>query len=513
MCGILFYMNQVCILNTDSIKCRGPDQSETKLIGRHSVGFTRLSINDTTVLGMQPMKCGRWSMVCNGEIYNYKQLKKDLYNFTSESDCEVIVKLLYNTDGNIQQVYRMLDGEFAFIGTNGDRVVVARDHVGVRPLYMQLDPNGKPFVFSSLIKGLELTNMSSSIFHFPPGYVYDSDQGFISMEPEFVYTKLPYSQNSIFDLLCASVKKRINNTDRNIGFLLSGGLDSTILVCIAKFILKLDKIQTFSVGFHKDSPDLKYAREVANFVGSYHNEYILDIEKAYERIPEIISNIETYDCTTVRASVPMYLMCEKINKETTIKVLLSGEGSDEIFNGYIYSHRAPTYNDLFIDSCELLKNIHEFDGLRADRCVGSWGLELRVPFLDKEFVRYVMEVHPLNKVSDTVIEKKILRDTFRNCIPESVYRRSKNGMSDAVGSEWIQYIKERCEQIPDVVYAELKIKYNNLNRPVSKEEAWYRELYHAYFPDEICNPQSTIWRPKWTRETDPSARKLEQFVE
>ena len=509
MCGILFYMNHVCVLDPKLLKCRGPDQSTSKLLGRHSVAFSRLSINDTTILGMQPFKCGRWSVVCNGEIYNHKRLRKEFYNFTSESDCEVIVKLLYASSGDIKHVYNNLDGEFAMVATDGDRVVAARDHVGVRPLYMQTGINGYPYIFSSLIKAMELINKNAVIKHFPPGYVYDSTIGFIQMEPDFI--PKPMNCYNIVYLLTESVRKRTENSDRNIGFLLSGGLDSTIIACIGMKVF--GTIKTFSVGFHKDSSDLKYAREVARYLQSEHTEYILDIETAFNRIPEIVYAIETYDCTTIRASVPMYLMCERIRKETNIKVLLSGEGSDELFGGYIYSHNAPCPESLFQDSVRLLKNIHKFDGLRADRCVGSWGMELRVPFLDKNFVRYVMEIDPKVKMSNNVIEKKLLREAFKNDIPESVYKRSKNGMSDAVGKEWIQYIKQKTnEAMSDIDYGNLKVLYKHLT-PVSKEEAWYRYLYHKTFPYENCNVLTSIWRPQWTNEVDPSARQLMNFKE
>jgi asparagine synthase (glutamine-hydrolysing) len=205
-------------------------------------------------------------------------------------------------------------------------------------------------------------------------------------------------------------------------------------------------------------------------------------------------------------------MCEKIKKETDIKVLLSGEGSDEIFGGYIYSHKAPSPNDLFKDSCRLLTNIHEFDGLRADRCVGSWGLELRVPFLDKNFVRYVMEIVPEFKMSSNKIEKKILRDTFRKYIPYSVYLRPKNGMSDAVGKNWIDYIKNECnDKLSDKDYEKIQASSHHLT-PISKEEAWYRAIYSKHFP-ETCYWQSGIWRPQWSSELDPSARLLSCFQE
>jgi asparagine synthase (glutamine-hydrolysing) len=303
-------------------------------------------------------------------------------------------------------------------------------------------------------------------------------------------------------LLESSVIKRLQS-DRPVGFFLSGGLDSSLIASIgARYFASYGKkIQTFSIGIG-DSPDLKYAKKVAEFLQSNHTEVRFTADDGINALKDVIRSLETYDCTTIRASVPMYLLSKYVSDNTNIKVILSGEGADELFGGYLYMRYAPSPADFQSESINLIYNVHKHDVLRADRSTAAHGLELRVPFFDRTLISYVTSLLPEIKMATNRMEKYILRESFSEYLPDDVLWRQKNGMSDAVGSTWIDSIKKYASTITcSNVYGK--------NKPLSNEEYLYRELYHSLF-DHHDNV-SHIWRPKWTIHSDPSGALLSHF--
>ena len=305
------------------------------------------------------------------------------------------------------------------------------------------------------------------------------------------------------------MKIRIENTDRPIGFLLSGGLDSSLVAAVAKRLLpEGTRLKTFSIGL-EGSPDILAARVVAKYLDSDHTEVPFDIEEGLRVIPDVIKSLESYDTTTVRASVPMWLLCKWISKNTDCRVIISGEGSDELFGGYLYFHYAPDVQHFSLENVRRLRLIHQFDGLRADRCIAAHGLELRVPFLDREFVEVGMTIDQSLKVPGDKMEKWILREAFEGYLPNEILWRQKNGMSDAVGYSWVEAVKKFAnETVSDGTFEIMKTSTMNHNTPLTKEEAMYRSIFLKTFGGRCDHLISEIWRPKWTTETDPSAAKL-----
>jgi asparagine synthase (glutamine-hydrolysing) len=305
------------------------------------------------------------------------------------------------------------------------------------------------------------------------------------------------------------MKIRIENTDRPIGFLLSGGLDSSLVAAVAKSLLpEGTRLRTFSIGT-ESSPDIQAARVVAKYLDTDHTEVPFDIEEGLAVIPDVIKSLESYDTTTVRASVPMWLLCKWISQNTECRVIISGEGSDELFGGYLYFHYAPDVQHFYLENIRRLRLIHQFDGLRADRCIAAHGLELRVPFLDKEFVEVGMTIDQRLKVPGDRMEKWILREAFEGYLPNEILWRQKNGMSDAVGYSWVDAVKKAAEGIiTDEKFSNVKYVSGTHNSPLTKEEAMYRNYFWKEFGYGRDHLISEIWRPRWTTETDPSAAKL-----
>lgn len=506
MCGILFHRAHRKTAHESSYahgrqRHRGPDESKTYTDGVFEYCFHRLSINGVSS-GGQPMFVNGNTVMCNGEIYNYKELADEYgIELVTGSDCEIIG---YIDEDNV----RALDGDFAFVLVKDGVPLIARDPVGVRPLYYGFDVDGHIAV-SSEIKSFR--SDVSRISHFPPGHYYHRGN-FVNYNPIVHREPSPasasaYDESKLRSTFIDGVKKRLMS-DRDIGFFLSGGLDSSIVAAVGKELL--GDVRTFSVGL-KDpyfSPDIEHANLMAEFIRSNHTNVYFTPEEGIGAIKEVIWHLETYDCTTVRASVPMFLLSKYVAENTDIKVILSGEGADELFGGYIYFHDAPSDAAFREESARLMKNVHQFDVLRADRCTAGNGLELRVPFFDKAFVNEVIDMSTTLK--RTIPEKQTLRDAFRAYIPEEIYKRQKNGMSDAVGYTWVDAVKNYANAVVTNEEFESMAERYTHNTPLTKEEYLYRKVYHDIFGKvDAC---SSVWRPRWTNCADPSARCLKQFV-
>lgn len=552
MCGIFSLLNnQDCYtpeeINKSFMKGqnRGPEFSELKEIDNNLLfGFHRLAINGLNSNSNQPMTIDGITIICNGEIYNYKKLFSYINIIpSSDSDCEIIIHL-YKLYG-IEYTLQLLDGVFAFIlyDKQKELLYVARDPYGVRPLYM-LNPksnnNGLPISFASELKALsELFNIIKNlnkeihkemIIQFKPGH-YMSFKKYNNIFTVFnPYTKYnaycfssniinnhPKKLNSIYFDLCEkliyAVKKRvIGTTDRPVACLLSGGLDSSLIAALVSKFYQ-GKLETYSIGM-KGSEDLKYAEIVADHIGSNHTSIIVSEEDFLNAIPEVIKSIESYDTTTVRASVGNYLIGKYIAKYSTAKVIFNGDGSDELTGGYLYFHVAPNNIEFDYECKRLLSDIHAFDVLRSDKCISSHGLEPRTPFLDRGWVDYYLSIPiDIRKPKPGQIEKFLIRTAFSTfepgLLPNSVLWRRKEAFSDGVSSKhksWYQIISEHMET--------LNIKennnYNNINIPKTKEQIYYRAIYDETYPD-TAHLIPYFWMPRFIESSDPSARTLKIY--
>ena len=412
MCGIFIIVSkngvflkeqmELILTNFKKLSRLCPDKYSLTILSNCMIGFQRLAINDTSDNGMQPFQYGQTFTMCNGEIYNYKELVENNPDFSpkSLSDCEIL-PYLFNKY-TFEESLHKLDGVFAIAHLTENKLYLVRDRLGVKPIFY--GENDNFFVAASEAKALE--NLIEHTQQLEPATIMEICLQTYSKK-YYSYTYIPTQSNihsyeesvdTIKDLLVKSVQKRMTS-DREIGCLLSGGLDSSIISSIlSKEMKKKGKVlHTFSVGF-PDSTDIIYARQVAAHIGSEHHEYIIQYEDALERIEDVIIATETHDTTSVRASTPMFLLCEWINKNFPHKVIFSGEGSDELFCGYLYFHKAPTPNDAHEDSIRLLTELYKYDVLRADRCTAGNGLEFREPFLDKELIDFVATMNPAFKV-------------------------------------------------------------------------------------------------------------------
>jgi asparagine synthase (glutamine-hydrolysing) len=453
--------------------------------------FSRLAINDLSNSGMQPFLNNGKMLVCNGEIYNHLE-----FDPVNTNDCKCLIPLI--EEYGILEASKMIRGVFAICYTDGKRLLASRDPLGVRPLFYTRFEPGKMALAS---EAKALLNFGTKIEIFPPGHSYDSDTDKFTCwySSYWDFSNEPSDENEIKTKFEEAVRIRVENTDRNIGFLLSGGLDSSLVAALGKKYLG-KQIKTFSVGTSTSSPDILAARVMAEFLDSEHHELIFDpVKDGIPIIESVIKSLESYDTTTVRASVPMWLLAKYISEKTDCKVILSGEGSDELFGGYLYFHYAPSITDFAIECTRRLRLIHQFDGLRADRCMAAHGLELRVPFLDKEFVELGMTIDQSLKVPGNSMEKWILREAFEGVLPHEILWRQKNGMSDAVGYNWVDTVKE---------FAEQTLAHCDEGR--TKEETMYHDIFAKQYKN--CDHLiSEIWRPKWTNVLDPSARQLSVF--
>lgn len=497
---------------------RGPDATKVIDIKEGLLGFHRLSIMGMNELGMQPFSYQGNYVVCNGEIYGFRQWKKEFekkgFQFQGESDCEILLPL-YLEKGT--EMFRLLDAEFALIiyDARTHEFIAARDPIGIRPLFYGYDTK-QQIIFASEAKNL--VGLCEEIFPFPPGHFYKNGQFvcYRDMSEVKAYHQDDFKTvcHHIHDLLIKGIEKRLD-ADAPIGFLLSGGLDSSLVCAISSKILK-KPIQTFAIGMEKDAIDLKYAREVADFIHSQHTEVVITKEDVIAAIEPVIACLGTYDITTIRASIGMYLICQYIHKHSSIRVLLTGEISDELF-GYKYTDFAPNANEFQKESEKRIKELYMYDVLRADRCISVHSMEARVPFGDLDFVDYVMHIQPQMKMNTYNKGKYLLRHAFdKGYLPESILMREKAAFSDAVGHSLSDEIKNYAYSLySDDEYEEKREKYS-FATPFTKEALLYRELFEKYYPNQ-AQMVNGFWmpNPKWEgcQVNDPSARVLTNYGE
>ena len=519
------------------IRHRGPDWSGIYSDNKAILAHERLAIVDPTS-GQQPIYNNDKSIVlaANGEIYNHLELRKKFsndYEFTTGSDCEIIIAL-YEMMG--MDLLNHLNGIFSFAIYDSikQKYLVARDHIGIVPLYIGWDSNGTLFVASEL-KSLE--GVCNKIELFPPGhYLIDGNDKPVQWYGNQWrdYNNVKNNNTSVKDLhdaLSDSVHRQLMS-DVPYGVLLSGGLDSSITSALAKkFSSKRietgDKqkawwpqLHSFSVGL-EGSPDLKAAKLVADHIGTIHHEIKFTIQEGLDAVREVIYHLETYDITTVRASTPMFLMARAI-KSLGIKMVLSGEGADELFGGYLYFHKAPNAREFHNETIRKLDKLHQYDCLRANKSLAAWGIEGRVPFLDKEFINVAMNINPKDKmINSEKMEKWVLRKAFEQYLPESVVWRQKEQFSDGVGYSWIDALKDAAEKyVSDDQINNAHFRFQS-QTPKNKEEFYYRSIFEEHFPSETAaltvpsvpsvacsTPAALEWDEAFKNQNDPSGRAV-----
>lgn len=508
MCGIILSLvnkgqNKINRPNILELSHRGPeylsDFKYSSSIYDLYMSHSHLAINGK--VGTQPFENNGVISIINGEIFNYEELKEE-FELKTKSDCEV-VNHLYLKYGN--DFVNKLNGQFSIIiyDSNKQKLIVTRDPIGITSLYEGRDANNNYYVASEMKVIEKLCKRELNVFK--PGLIktFSLNTGLVSYSynkscvNEFYNKNKNIDYEKIYNMIDDSLLLRMTD---NCGFLLSGGLDSSILCALAS---KKRKIKTFSIGL-KGSPDLKAARVVADYIGSEHHEFNFTIEEGIEYLKEVIYFIESYDVTTVRASTPMFLLGKKIKEKfPDIKVLISGEGSDELFGGYLYFKNAPN-NDSFHNECiERVSNLHLSDCLRAHKSLMAHSIECRVPFLDINVVHNILSICPTLK-QHHVIEKEILRKTFENLLPHEIVWRQKDQMSDAVGYNWISELKK---------YANTKYFDDDyfFNSPKTNEACLYRKLFNENFKNISAQFTVKQWVPKWSDTTDPSGQEQKQF--
>ena len=521
------------------IRHRGPDWSgifqNEKVIFSHE----RLAIVDPTS-GKQPLfsKDKKFVLAVNGEIYNHRELRLEFpeYEFQTESDCEVIIPLFQKYGKNFVD---KLNGIFAFAiyDIDNDIYFVARDHMGICPLYQGWDKNGNYYVASEL-KALE--SVCKTIENFLPGHFLFSPEGYELQQwykrdwEDFENVKDNTSDIAELRKALEDAVHRQLMSDVPYGVLLSGGLDSSIISAVtAKYSRNriesgdtqeawYPRLHSFAVGL-EGSPDLMASKKVADHIGSIHHEVHFTVQEGLDAVRDVIYHLETYDVTTIRASTPMYLLARVI-KSMGIKMVLSGEGADEIFGGYLYFHKAPNAKEFHEENVRKLNKLHLYDCLRANKSLMSWGIEGRVPFLDKEFMDVAMRLNPKDKMvtaHEPKIEKWILRKAFEDLLPESITWRQKEQFSDGVGYSWIDSLKEVANQeVTDEMMKNSKFRFP-LNTPQNKEEYRYRTIFEEHFPSETAaatvpsvpsvacsTPIALEWDEAFKNANDPSGRAV-----
>ncbi len=496
---------------------RGPDQSRFENVGNNAyLGFNRLSIMGIDDSGMQPFHLGTCSLVCNGEIYGFRAIKADLekrYAFQGQSDCEVLLPLWQEKGVDM---FRDLDAEFALViyDEASDSFIAARDPIGIRPLFYGYLKDGG-IVFCSEARCF--VGLCKKILPFPPGHYYKDGKFVCYADP----SKVDKVSDDDIDTVCSKIREKLIegvrkrlDSDSPLGFLLSGGLDSSLVCAIASNILG-HRIRTFAIGMDTDPIDLRYARQVADFIGSDHMEVTMTMDDVLQALDEVISILGTWDITTVRASIGMYLCCKAIHERTDVKVLLTGEISDELF-GYKYTDFAPSADAFQKEAEKRIRELHCYDVLRADRCISDNSLEARVPFGDLGFVRYVMSIDPSLKMNRYNMGKYLLRKAFEKdgILPESILWRQKAAFSDAVGHSMVDGLKRYAEGVyTDGEFSEFCKKYKH-GRPFTKESLLYREIFERHYPGQ-GEMIPDFWMPNRTWAgcdvDDPSARVLSNY--
>ena len=496
-------------------KSRGPDASRTLETPAGWLFFHRLAIMGLTESGMQTTLGGS-SVVCNGELYGFRAMRAALaekgYAFESDSDCEILLPLYreYGVD-----MFAMLDAEFAMILYDAETggFLAARDPIGIRPLYYGYSASGH-IMFASEPKNL--VGLCAKIMPFPPGHYY-KDGAFvcycdIAAVDAVCRDDMETVCRNIREKLVRGIEKRLD-ADAPVGFLLSGGLDSSLVCAVAAKCLQ-KPIRTFAIGMRADAIDLKYAREVADYIHSDHTEIIITEDDVLENLETVIRLLGTFDITTIRASMGMYLICKAIRAQTDIRVLLTGEISDELF-GYKYTDFAPSAEAFQQEAEKRVRELHMYDVLRADRCISVNGLEARVPFGDLDFVRYVMAIDPEMKRNKYQKGKYLLRHAFEgDYLPLSILYREKAAFSDAVGHSMVDHLKAYAEtQYTDDELRLRAARYTHA-RPFTKESLLYREIFEKYYPGQ-AEMIAGFWMPNraWAGcdVDDPSARVLSNY--
>ena len=571
MCGIFALLNNENDFTSSFVEeqfykgqSRGPEYSKLEQISiKTHFGFHRLAINGLNPESNQPLVDGDIKLVCNGEIYNYKELYRMLgIQPKTDSDCEVIIHL-YRKFG-IRHTLQLLDGVFAFVlcdnksNENESQLYIARDPYGVRPLYImepiqENNSQSNIFAFASEMKVLagfckHFPNRFT-VKHFEPGTFANYSQKFqVNAKWKFTYNKyyhsLGFNSNpyhflggehdivkGIQHYLQQAVRKRVLVTDRPIACLLSGGLDSSLITALVNEVHKTisgKKLETYSIGL-EGSEDLKYAKIVADYLGTNHTEILLCEQDFLDAIPEVIQVIESYDTTSVRASIGNYLLGKYISHHSEAKVIFNGDGSDELCGGYLYMHKAPSALDFDYECRRLLKDIHAFDVLRSDKCISSHGLEPRTPFLDRSWVQFYLNIEPGYRFhpGQKQCEKYLLRTSFSEqnflngegyaLLPEEVLWRRKEAFSDGVSKKTRslyeiiqQHISENCSvKINELFEMNTSLTHNE---PTTLEQEYYRTIFESHYLN-MANVVPYFWMPRFVEATDASARTLELYNE
>ena len=494
---------------------RGPDMTRVVKLPGAVLGFHRLAIMGLDESGMQPFELNGRAVVCNGELYGFRPLRAryaEKYALKSQSDCEILLPLYeeYGLD-----MFKALDAEFALVIYDGkEGLIAARDPIGIRPLYYGVTEEGG-MAFASEAKNL--TGLCAEILPFPPGCYWKGGEFVRYADPakvdRFVMADEDTVCRELRRLLIAGVEKRLD-ADAPLGFLLSGGLDSSLVCAIAAKRLP-HKIRTFSIGMDVDAIDLKYARMVADYIGSEHTEVIISEQDVLGALPHVVELLGTYDITTIRASIGMYLVCKYVHENTDVRVLLTGEISDELF-GYKYTDFAPDAYSFQKEAEKRISELHMYDVLRADRCISVNSLEARVPFGDLAFVRYAMSIDPALKMNRTGMGKYLIRKAFAEdkLLPDEILWRQKAAFSDAVGHSMVDDLKAYAEKQYTDEEAAKRCAAFDFARPFTKESLLYRELFEQFYPGQ-AQMVVDFWMPNKTwpgcNVNDPSARVLSNY--
>ena len=546
MCGIIgifelktspSVLRDQALTMSKKLRHRGPDWSGIFACDKAVLAHERLSIVDPQS-GKQPLlsKDGNLVLSVNGEIYNHKELRKNLqhpYEFLTHSDCEIILALYKEKGIHFLNDLNGIFG-FALYDKEKNEYFIARDHIGIIPLYVGWDQWGNFYVASEL---KALVGVCTKIKEFPPGHYHYSKDGEMKCWYERDWMEYVNVENNTSDIL--RLKKSLEEavhrqlmSDVPYGVLLSGGLDSSVISAIAKKYaarrIETDdlkdawwpQLHSFAIGL-KESPDLAAAQRVADHIGTVHHEINFTVQEGLDALRDVIYHIETYDVTTVRASTPMYLLARVI-KSMGVKMVLTGEGSDEMFGGYLYFHKAPDPKSFHEETVRKLKKLHLYDCLRANKSLAAWGVEGRVPFLDKEFLDVAMRLNPKDKMpGNGKIEKYLLRKAFEDYLPENIVWRQKEQFSDGVGYNWIDSLKAMTEEaVSNEQLANAKFRFP-VNTPRTKEEYYYRSIFSEHFPGDeaaLCVPsvpsvacstaEALAWDVSFSQNIDPSGRAV-----